>query len=260
MRLKVDLLPRGPYQGVVLLVDVLRATTTAPLLFSRGLGSLFMTPSIKTARAFASTHNFTLIGERDGLPPEGFQYGASPSDLVRLNFAGKTAVLTTQNGPKTVGFVAAAGAKTILLASFYNAAAATQAALDLALAQGHEEIAIVCAGQMGAESLDDAVVAGFLARLIERKYANLRNVDENLPVLEFRDAALMAMALLRAFPDPQEALMQSAAGVLLARHRLHEDIAFASLISQTTCVPRLVETIEHLPEPLYRFLNHQQSP
>jgi phosphosulfolactate phosphohydrolase-like enzyme len=42
MHLKVDLIPRGPYQGVVIVVDVLRATTTTPLLFEKGLKELFI--------------------------------------------------------------------------------------------------------------------------------------------------------------------------------------------------------------------------
>ncbi|NJK44284.1 MAG: 2-phosphosulfolactate phosphatase [Pleurocapsa sp. SU_196_0] len=60
------------------------------------------------------------------------------------------------------------------------------------------------------------------------------------------------MHLLRAFPDPQEALILSAAGQLLQRIGLFEDIAFGALISQTDVVPRLTETIEFKPEPIYR--------
>jgi 2-phosphosulfolactate phosphatase len=61
------------------------------------------------------------------------------------------------------------------------------------------------------------------------------------------------MALLRSFPDPQEALLQSTAGGILSKLGLHEDIAFASLISQTEMVPVLREVIAWEPEPIYRF-------
>ena len=244
MRLKVDLLPRGPYPDVVLVVDVLRATTTSPLLFERGLETLFVTPSLKSARGFAAAGNHLLLGERDGLPPEGFNYGASPADLSQVDFTGRTAVMTTQNGPRTLPVVQ--DARVVLLGAFYNARAAADAALELA----REEIAIVCAGHDGNESLEDTLAAGFLARRVQRAH-EARSGNEH--PLDLRDAARLAMALLRAFPDPQEALVQSVAGGILARLGLHEDLAHASLISQTDAVPVLREVIEWDPAPLYRF-------
>ena len=63
----------------------------------------------------------------------------------------------------------------------------------------------------------------------------------------------MSIALLRAFPDPQEGLLQSTAGGILSRLGLREDIAFASLVSQTEMVPALQEVTTWEPEPLYRF-------
>lgn len=242
MRLKVDLLPRGPYEDVVLLVDVLRATTTIPVLFDRGVGGLFVTPSLRSARDFAAAGGHLLIGERDGLPPEGFNYGNSPADLSKVDFGGRAVVLTSQNGPRMLPVVASA--RVVLLGSFYNARAAADAALRLA----RDEIAIVCAGHDGNESLDDTLAAGFLARRIQRtaEAAGAR-------ALELRDASRLAMALLRAFPDPQEALVQSTAGSILRRLSLNEDLAFASLISQTDVVPILRETVSWDPAPLYRF-------
>jgi 2-phosphosulfolactate phosphatase len=245
MRLKVDLIPKGGYeQSVVVIVDVLRATTTTPLLFTRGLKTLFMTPSLGSARGYAAQGGHLLIGERDGLPPEGFNYGASPADLCKVDFTGQSAVMTTQNGPRSLSVVS--GAHAVLLGSFYNAAAVSDAALRVARRDGVEDIAIVCAGQDGLESLDDTLCAGFLAKRIERA------VHLEGGKLEYLDAAQLAVHLLRAFPDPQEALILSAAGQLLQRIGLFEDIAFGALISQTEVVPTLTETIEFKPEPLYR--------
>jgi 2-phosphosulfolactate phosphatase len=161
-----------------------------------------------------------------------------------VDFTDKTAVMTTQNGPRSLGIVSSA--RVVLLGSFYNAKAVSDAALEIARRDGVDEIAIVCAGQDGLESLDDTLCAGFLARRIERA------VTRDGGRLEYRDAAQLAVHLLRAFPDPQEALILSAAGQLLQRIGLFEDIAFSALISQTDCVPRVAEVIEFTPEPLYR--------
>ena len=246
MRLKVDLIPRGPYEGVVIVVDVLRATTTTPLLFEKGLKELFITASLRAAREYAAQGDHLLLGERDGLPPEGFNYGASPADLAKFDFTNKTAVMTTQNGPKTLPVVASA--HTVLFGSFYNAKAVSDAALEIALTNNLEEIAIVCAGQEGLEGLDDTLAAGFLAKRIERNF-NAKNLGK----LEHLHASQLAVHLLRAFPDPQEALVLSAPGQLLQKLNLHEDIAFSSLISQTAKIPVLREVIVWEPSSIYRF-------
>jgi 2-phosphosulfolactate phosphatase len=249
IRLKVDLLPRGPYPDIVVVVDVLRATTAVPLLLGRGVSELYLTPSLRTAREFARKHGHVLIGERDGLPPEGFHYGASPADLARADLTGKTVVMTTQNGPRTLPVVQ--DAPEVVLASFYNARAVVgycQRLLAGATETEHKterELAIVCAGHDGGESLEDTLAAGFLARRLETALAGR-------PVV-LRDAARLAMALVRAYPDPQEAIFESQAGHMLRRLNLHEDIAFASLVSQTDAVPRLGAVVMYNGEPLYRF-------
>ncbi len=253
MRLKVDLLPRDTYGDVVVIIDVLRATTLAPLLFEQGLETLFLTASLRTARSFAQNHDLLLLGERGGVPLEGFHFGASPAELRHVDFSGKHVVMTTQNGPNVLSF--AASARVVLLGGFYNARAVSQRVFDELVSLGNPdtEIAFVCAGQSGSESLDDTLAAGFLARRIQ----NLAARQEI--VLELRDAARLAMALLRAFPDPQEALVQSQAGEILIRLGLHDDLAMASLISQTDKVPTLCATIPWDPEPVYAFKPTKQA-
>lgn len=235
MRLKVDLLPGRDYQDVVILVDVLRATTAAPIVLEKT--GVFITPSLRAARAFASEHDLLIAGERDGLPPAGFNYSASPDDLRKAKFD-RDVVLTTENGPRALAHVA--GARHVLLGSFYNARAVTRAALRLA----ESEIAIVCAGMRGEEAIEDIVCAGFLSRRIEK-----------LAPVEVRESVRLAQALLRAYADPQEALAQSASGQLLMRLGLFEDLAVASLISHSDAVPRLAGVQEHEGHPVYAFEN-----
>ncbi|MEJ2289765.1 MAG: 2-phosphosulfolactate phosphatase, partial [Deinococcales bacterium] len=71
MRIHTDLTPTGSYRDVVVLIDVLRTCTVAPLLFERGLTELALTPSLRSARAAAS-EGWLLLGERQGVPAEGF--------------------------------------------------------------------------------------------------------------------------------------------------------------------------------------------
>jgi len=235
MRIKVDLLPKSGYSDTVILVDVLRATTTAPIILE-GAEQLFITGSLAVARGFADSYNLLLAGEREGLPPEGFNYGASPADLRGLKFE-RDVVLTTENSPKAIEAVS--GAKHVLLGSFYNARAVVDVALELA----GEEIAIVCAGMYGDETLEDIVCAGFFARRIQKLSGEV----------ELKDAAKLAISLLRAFPDVQEALMGSTAGRMLEKLGLLEDVAVSSLISQSTCVPRLENILQWDGKNIFRF-------
>lgn len=237
MRLTVELTPRAGEPDVVVLVDVLRATTAAPILLARR-ERVWLTPSLRAARAFAARRGLVLAGERDGLPPEGFHLSASPADLLRARPEGDV-VLTTENGPRALAaLLAGERPRTVLLGGFYNARAVAQAAVQLAA----ESISLVCAGYGGAEAIEDLVCAGFLSRRMER-----------LAELQQGPAVRLAQALHRAYADPQEALAQSETGAMLMRLGLHEDLAVASLVSQSGVVPQLVEVCWEEGQPLFAF-------
>lgn len=237
LRLRVDLLPKGGYEDTVILVDVLRATTTAAVLLERGARQLLITPSLEAARVLAERDRALLVGERGGLPPVGFHFGNTPSTLIRQDFTETKVVITTTNGAAALPVVA--DAKALLLGSFFNA----RAAVEFALSNATSELAIVCAGREGVEGLDDTLCAGFLAALAQR----------SRPDSELQDAAHIAIAVHRSFPDPQEGLWRSQAGQSLVRLGLQEDLAWASLISQTERVPRRTAQEVVLGAGVYHF-------
>ncbi|MEX2542875.1 MAG: 2-phosphosulfolactate phosphatase [Trueperaceae bacterium] len=237
MRVRIDLLPRPVYHGeLVVLIDILRSCTVAPVLFDGGLSRLTMCASLREARKDAAGGKL-LVGERAGVPPEGFNYGNSPSELRRADLAGREAVVVSDNAPKALP--ALEGASEVLLASLYNAAAVASAVRSAA----RERVSLVCSGYHGQEDLDDTMAAGFLAGEISRLTGGVR----------FEGAARLAIGLLRAFPDPLEALWHSTAGRTLRSHELAEDLAVASMISQSDHVPRLVAIDAGRHSDLYRF-------
>lgn len=234
MRLKVDLLPKNSYSDVVVLVDVLRASTSAAIVLEQ-TSPLYITPSLRAARSYAEHNPVVLIGDRQGMPPEGFNHSASPAELLSVHI-NRTPMISSENSPKALSQLG--GARHVLLGSFYNAQAVVQEALRLA----NQEIAIVCAGIEGDEALEDVLCAGFLAKSI----AQSRNV-------QLLDSAKLSMALLQAYPNLQEALLQSPTGQMLSQLKLHEDIAIASLISQSHAVPQLRSTQMWDGRPIYQF-------
>jgi 2-phosphosulfolactate phosphatase len=243
MHVRVDLLPHGSYSGeVVVIIDALRSCTAAPLLFDRGLATLFMTPSVRTARRAAAESGHLLLGERGGVPPEGFNHSNSPADLLRLDFTGRSAILVSDNAPVVLGLLG--DAHEVLLGSLYNATAAARLAVRLAEASG-SSIRLVCSGFDGQEDLDDTLTAGFLAAEIRRL----------VPETVLEGAARLSLSLLQAFPDPVEAFWHSTAGRFLRKLERADDLAVAARVSSSDQVPRLSRPAGTVPDgsQLYRF-------
>ncbi len=169
-----------PEGRTCLVVDVLRATSVMAVLFGRGLREIYPAASIAEARqlhaAVANAEGGTLlIGEEDALPPEGFDYGNSPSEFADLDRLPSTAVAATTNG--TPALLACATAELTLPAAPLNAAAAVERALEA----GHP-VTVVCSGLRGEPADDDLLAAGLLVDRLVR--AGARPGDEALTALE----------------------------------------------------------------------------
>lgn len=152
-----------------LVIDILRATTTMCAFFEGGGRRLYPTPSVEAARELRerlaeSGARILLMGERDALPPEGFDLGNSPLELLATAPSFRTeAVMATTNGTKALLKAAAQGAPVWPVCA-RNAAASVEAALA---AGGH--IAILCAGRKGRSALDDGVCAGLLVDILQSR-------------------------------------------------------------------------------------------
>ena len=231
MRLRVDLVPLPDlhYADVVMVVDVIRATTTAAAFLEAGANALYLTATLEAARAFKSG-DVILAGEEGGLKPNGFDYGNSPREAKEAPVGGKTVVLSTTNGTKAA-HLAARSAKYVLLASLYNAHAAARIANQLA----SEEVAILCAGRGGKSSgLDDTYTAGVLAEFLQIMGATSPSGNYDL-----EDGAITALATRRTYPDPEEPLNLSGAAANLRQVGLEADVAFCAQIAVSPAVPLL---------------------
>lgn len=224
MRLRVDLLPHGNYPDVVLVVDVLRATTTAVTYLERGADALLLTATPELALSLRAGGSGVLLGgERGGLPIPGFDFGNSPVEASAQNFTGKTVVMNTTNGTGAA-HVAAETGKHVLLAALTNAHAAARRARALAT----EEIAIVCAGTDERVGLEDVYAAGVLAEYLLA-----------MGVFTVDDGARIALTIRRNAGNPIEALSSSGHGQRLARLGLEGDVRHAAQVSISRVVPVL---------------------
>ena len=236
MRLRVDLLPHGNYPDVVLVIDTLRATTTAVTYLERGAEALLLTRTPEVALGLKGD-GFLLGGERGGLPIPGFDFGNSPVEAQSQNFTGKTVVMNTTNGTGAAHTAAQTG-KHVFLAALVNAHAAARRARATAT----EEIAIVCAGTDEHVGLEDVYAAGVIAEYL-------------LAMGEFSidDGARIALTLRRNSGNPIEALGGSGHGERLNSLGLGEDVRYAAQLSTSTLVPTLVGG-EDVPGGTLKFI------
>ena len=207
---------------VAVVIDVLRATSTATQALAAGYRRVLCVGSIERAGELR-TRDRVLAGERHCVKPPGFDQGNSPREA--LDRRGEELVLATTNGAPTI-VAAAACAPTVLLACLLNLDAVVMELLRREDPHG-ADLQIVCSGTDGAVALEDVYVAG---RLIAR----LRGPRT--------DAALVAEAVARAFPTPFEALAASADAAALRAAGLTADIVDCARESELDVVPAVVRT------------------
>jgi 2-phosphosulfolactate phosphatase len=217
---------------VCLVIDVLRASSTIVTMLDRGASEVLVCPTVEDARRLARAQpgRYLLCGEVNGLPPEGFDYGNSPSEFSTLDLSGRRLILATTNG--TAALAAAADAPAVLVGSLLNLSAAAEAALREARSRGLD-IAIVCAGRDHGRyfGMEDSFCAG---ALVERILA----VSSDRPHL-WNDA-LAARRLYRSYRrSPLAALNQADHSRSLLDIGLGHDVEFCAQIDISRRTPRL---------------------
>ncbi|MEF2229342.1 MAG: 2-phosphosulfolactate phosphatase [Pseudodesulfovibrio sp.] len=106
---------------MTVVIDVFRAFSVACYAVDNGVAEYYAVGEIETARDLAVRHKAVLVGERDCIKVEGFDYGNSPTEMEHADFSGRALVHTTSAG--TQGLVACAGADEVLTGAFVNAGA-----------------------------------------------------------------------------------------------------------------------------------------
>jgi 2-phosphosulfolactate phosphatase len=108
--------------GFVVVVDVLRAFTTAAHAFNVGVEKILPVAGVEEAIQLRKRIPGSLImGEVDGKKPPGFDFGNSPAAISALDLCGKTLIQRTSAG--TQGIVRAMNANYLFAVSFVVAKA-----------------------------------------------------------------------------------------------------------------------------------------
>jgi 2-phosphosulfolactate phosphatase len=119
----------GGAPGIIVVIDVLRAFSTACYAFKRGAAKIIVTDSVEGAFTLRERFPGSLImGERGGYPVPGFDFSNSPVEISRCDLSGATMIQRTSAG--TQGLVLCKNASRVLAASFCNASATARRLRD----------------------------------------------------------------------------------------------------------------------------------
>ena len=90
---------------IAVVIDVLRAFSTACVAFERNASGIVLVPDADAAFQIKRSHpDYLLVGETDCYPIDGFDFGNSPTELSHANVDGRILVHKTTAGvPATLG-------------------------------------------------------------------------------------------------------------------------------------------------------------
>jgi 2-phosphosulfolactate phosphatase len=242
--------------GVAVVIDVLRATTTIIHALAAGAERVIPCGEIDEARQVASglpVGTAFLGGERGGIRIPGFDLGNSPTEYDRATVAGKTIVFTTTNGTRAM--LRARAARRVVVAAFANLNAVVRW-----LAAETGAIHIVCAGTDGAITLEDVLCAGGIIQGLSRAVTDLDLSDDSTAL------ALNLSETRASHYDPFLAVLRAGRGGRnLIENGLENDIVVAARWDVADLVPELsrepwqIQSATGLPQPTERFVEPPQK-
>ncbi len=217
---------------IIVVIDVLRATSAICAAFDNGVAGLIPVSTIEEAREYQAK-GYLVGAERQGQIVEGFDFGNSPYSYMVPELKGKTVVLSTTNGTKSINIAKEAGQ--VVIGSFLN--------LDVLcewLEKQDKHILCLCSGWQNKFNLEDTICAGAIT-------------DYLVNTGQFRseeDSSIAAKYLfLSAKDNILGYLKASSHRRRLKNLNLNEDIKYCLTPNQAPVIPILVgDTIQLIKE------------
>ncbi len=146
----------------VVVIDILRATTTICTAFKNGAAEILPVAKPEDAAALQQM-GWIAAAERHGETVPGFDLGNSPQEFTREVVSGKKIAITTTNGTRALQMCEAA--KTVFIGSFLNLSA-----LCNELIQQENDLLLFCAGWKDKFNLEDTLFAGAIATELSGRF------------------------------------------------------------------------------------------
>lgn len=232
--------PEELADGTVVVIDVLRASSTISHALAAGARTVIPALEVEEARRIAAglpPGEALLGGEREGLPIPGFDLGNSPSEFRPDIVGGRTIVFTTTNGTRAMSRCRAAAR--VLIGAFVNLSAVCEL-IERSASKPLRPIHMLCAGTRGRITREDVLFAGAaIDRLIS---------DGAVDEMAQNDQARIARAAWREATGGESPisaarlaaeLRDSQGGRNLKALHLERDIDDAAQIDSLNVVPEL---------------------
>ena len=207
---------------IVVVIDVLRATTAICVAFEYGIKSIIPVPTLEDALEYKKK-GFLVGAERKGQIVEGFDFGNSPYSYMKDEFQGKDVVLTTTNGPKSIA--AAKDAETLVIGALVN--------LDVLttwLIKQNKNTLCLCSGWQDKFNLEDTICAGAISDALINT-GNFTSIE---------DSSIAAKYLYLSAKDNYMGYLKSSSHRRRLRNlNLNEDIKYCLTPNKTKVIPIL---------------------
>ncbi len=223
--------------GIVVVLDILRASTTITTALVNGASEVIPFQEVADAETAAKNYprdSIILGGERGGLPIPGFDCGNSPREYTPERVAGKKVLFTTTNG--TLAMMHCKLASQVVIGSFVNLAAVVNL---LATQHQRRAVHLLCAGTGRSITREDTLCAGAIVAGLQDHFADKTKFnDQTALALDTWRAALLEQKQITP-EDLQEELRNTQGGRNLHRIGLDADLADAAAVDRYRIVPGL---------------------
>jgi len=219
--------PADTASRLVVIVDVLRASTTVAAALGNGAKTVIPLEGadevIFRSKEFHRSQ-ILLAGEQKMHPITGFDLGNSPQAFTAKTVEGKTILITTTNGTRAL--LGVQGARDIVIASYVNFTAVLT--MMKVAASSNTDIAIICAGEEGGFTLEDAACAGRYVRAIPKRADSV----------QVNDAASASVMIEKKYGDNiAKVFKESTHGQALEAAGFGDDLTAAAEVDSYPVVP-----------------------
>lgn len=212
---------RGRFE-IVVVIDVLRATSAICSAFNNGVQAVIPVATIEEAKAYQQK-GYLVGAERQGEIVEGFDFGNSPYSYMKEELKEKEVVLSTTNGTKAI--YSAKDADILVIGALTN----LSTLVDW-LKKQNKNVVCLCSGWKDKFNLEDTICAG--AIVDELTDTGLFTSDE--------DSTVAAKYMYRSAKNNYFGFLKSSSHRRrLKKLNLNKDILYCLTPNQTPVIPIL---------------------
>lgn len=206
----------------MVVIDILRATSSICVAFQNGANSLIPVSTIEESMAYKAK-GYLIGAERQGLMLDGFDFGNSPFSYMDERIKGANIALTTTNGTKAMNI--AKESYKVVAGSFLNLDA-----LTIWLIKQNRNVICLCSGWKDTFNLEDTLFAGALSQQLIPHFDMSVNRDSTIAAIHLYD---LAKADIFSF------LNNSSHRMRLSALHIEEDITYCLTPNQASVIPVL---------------------